>query len=60
MCFLKNKLKAGVSKTVEFKVPLKQLAFVNLNNKKQLEEGDFKIEVSNLNATFKVNKTVVF
>jgi len=58
--FEKINLKAGESKTVEFKVPVKQLAFVNLNNKKQLEEGDFKIEVSNLNTTFKVNKTVVF
>jgi len=58
--FEKINLKAGESKTVEFKVPVKQLAFVNLNNKKQLEEGDFKIAVSNLNTTFKVNKTVIF
>ncbi|MEO6327828.1 MAG: glycoside hydrolase family 3 N-terminal domain-containing protein [Ginsengibacter sp.] len=58
--FEKINLKPGESKTVEFKVPLKQLAFVNLNNKKQLEEGDFKVAVNNLTATFKVNKTIVF
>lgn len=58
--FEKINLKAGESKSVEFKVPVKQLAFVNLSNKKQLEEGDFKIEISNQTAAFKVNKTVIF
>ncbi|MEO6454130.1 MAG: glycoside hydrolase family 3 N-terminal domain-containing protein [Ginsengibacter sp.] len=58
--FEKISLKPGESRVVEFKVPLKQLAFVNLNNKKQLEEGDFKIEIHNQTATFKVNKTVTF
>lgn len=58
--FEKINLNAGESKIVKFKLPCKQLAFVNLNNKKQLEEGDFTIEIGNQTAAFKINKTVVF
>ena len=58
--FEKIDLKAGESKTVSFKIPMKQLAFVNPNNKMQLEEGDFKVQVADQSVTFNVTKTVVF
>jgi len=47
-------------KTVTFKIPMKQLAFVNPNNKMQLEEGEFKVQVADQSATFRVTKTVIF
>jgi beta-glucosidase len=47
-------------KTVTFKIPMKQLAFVNPNNKMQLEEGEFKVQIANQSATFRVTKTVIF
>jgi Beta-glucosidase-related glycosidases len=58
--FDKVNLAAGESKTVEFKVAAKDLAFVAPDNKKHLEQGDFKVMVGNLNATFTVNKSVIF
>ena len=58
--FEKIDLKPGESKTVTFHLPMKDLAYVNSNNKKILEAGDFKIQVNNLNATFSVNKTKTF
>jgi hypothetical protein len=39
---------------------LKELAFVNTDNKKILEAGDFKIEIANLTSNFTVNKTQIF
>ncbi len=58
--FEKIDLKPGESKTMTFKLPLKDLAFVNTNNKKILEAGDFKIQIENLTATFNVSKTKIF
>ncbi len=58
--FEKVDLKPGESKTVTFKLPLKDLAFVNTDNKKILEAGDFKIEVNGLSTMFTVNKTKTF
>ncbi|MGZ4049825.1 MAG: glycoside hydrolase family 3 N-terminal domain-containing protein, partial [Bacteroidia bacterium] len=58
--FEKIDLKPGESKTVTFKLPLKDLSYVNSDNKKELEAGDFKIHVANLNASFSVNKTVIY
>ena len=58
--FEKIDLKAGESKTVTFRLPVKDLAYVNSNNKTELEAGDFKLQVSNLNAFFSVNKTVIY
>jgi beta-glucosidase len=58
--FDKVMLSPGESKTVEFSIPVKDLAFVQPNNKRQLEEGDFKVQVGNLHKTFRVNKTMVF
>ncbi|MEO8819468.1 MAG: fibronectin type III-like domain-contianing protein [Ginsengibacter sp.] len=58
--FEKVDLKPGESKTITFKLPLKDLAFVNTDNKKILEAGDFKIEVNDLSGMFSVNKTKTF
>lgn len=58
--FQKIDLKPGESKTVTFQVPMKQLAFVGPDNKKHLEEGDFKIQVADQTTKFNVTKTVVW
>ncbi|HEY5393592.1 MAG TPA: glycoside hydrolase family 3 N-terminal domain-containing protein [Hanamia sp.] len=58
--FEKVDLKPGESKTITFKLPLKNLAFVDTDNKKILEAGDFKIAVNDLSTMFTVNKTKVF
>ena len=58
--FEKVDLKSGESKTITFTLPLKDLAFVNNDNKKILEAGDFKIQIENLTSTFTVNKTKIF
>lgn len=58
--FDKVTLNAGESKTVEFKIPVKDLAFINPNNKRQLEAGDFKVQVANLTKIFNMNKSIVF
>ncbi len=58
--FEKVDLKPGESKTVTFHLPMKDLAYVNSNNKKILEAGDFKIQINDLTSTFSVNKTTTF
>ena len=58
--FEKVAIKGAETKTVTFKIPMKQLAFVNPNNKMQLEEGDFKVQVADESITFRVTKTVIF
>ena len=58
--FEKVDLKPGESKTVTFKLTLKDLAFVNTDNKRTLEAGDFKIDIAGQTLMFTVNKTVVY
>ncbi|HEY5407192.1 MAG TPA: glycoside hydrolase family 3 N-terminal domain-containing protein [Ginsengibacter sp.] len=58
--FEKVDLKPGESKTVTFKLALKDLAFVNTDNKRTLEAGDFKIAVADQTTLFNVNKTIVY
>ena len=58
--FEKIDIKAGESKTITFRINLKDLAFVNTDNKRVLEAGDFKIQVSGLNAMFNINKTITY
>lgn len=58
--FQKVELKAGESQTVTFKLPMKDLAYVNTDNKRILEAGDFKIQVAKLSASFNVNNTVIY
>ena len=54
--FEKISLTPGESKTISFKVPVNDLAFVSTDNQKHLEEGEFNIEVGQLSALFSVNK----
>ncbi len=58
--FEKVDLKAGESKTVTFKLPMKDLAFVNTDNKKTVEAGEFKIMIAGEATSFSVNKTIVY
>ena len=58
--FEKIDLKPGESKTITFKLPLKNLAFVNTDNKRTLEAGDFKIQIAGQTTSFNVNKTIIF
>ena len=47
-CFDKVDLKPGESATVTFKLPAKNLAFVNEDGKWTLEEGEFILKVGQL------------
>jgi beta-glucosidase len=58
--FEKIQLNPGESKTVNFKIPMEQLAFVGTDNQKHLEEGDFKIQIADKTATFHLAQTRVF
>ncbi len=58
--FEKVDLKPGESKTVTFQLLLKNLAFVNPDNKRTLEAGEFKIQIGKESTTFNVNKTIIF
>ena len=56
--FEKINLQPGQTTSVYFNIPLKELAFVNTNNKWTLEKGDFKISIKKLHQEFKVTKTI--
>ena len=56
--FEKINLQPGQTTTVFFNIPLKELAFVNTNNKWLLEKGDFKISINKLHQDFTLNKTI--
>jgi len=58
--FEKVNLNPGESKTVSFKVPVQELAFVGIDNQKHLEEGEFKIQVADQSTSFKVTQTKTF
>jgi beta-glucosidase len=58
--FEKISLQPGESKTVSLKVPVKDLAFVNPQNKKIIEEGEFKLQVAGLSTTFIVISSKTF
>jgi len=58
--FEKVSLNPGESKTVSFKVPMQQLAFVGIDNQKHLEEGEFKIQVADQTINFKLTQTKTF
>ena len=58
--FEKIELKAGESRTVSFKIPMKELAFVGPDLKRHLEEGEFNVQVGPLQQKFTVNKTTNF
>jgi len=56
--FDKIELAPGETKKVSFTIPVKQLAFINLNNKQQLEAGDFKITIGNLSSTITLTDSI--
>jgi beta-glucosidase len=58
--FEKISLQPGESKTVSLKVAVKDLAFVNPQNKKTIEEGEFKLQVAGLSTTFIVTSSKTF
>ncbi len=52
--FRKVHLNANETKTVLFKIPVSELAFVDANNKWKIEEGHFKIQVADNRLSFVV------
>lgn len=58
--FKKIFLKAGQSTHVTFKIPIKTLAFINPNNKKQLEKGVFSIEIGGEHSSFLLDEDQEF
>jgi beta-glucosidase len=56
--FEKISLKPGEEKVVSFAIPIKDLAFVNYSNKKQLEKGDFEVMVKGLKAKFELTENL--
>jgi beta-glucosidase len=58
--FEKINLQPGESKTVTFKLPLSQLAFIGPDLKSHLEEGDFKVQIADQTAGFSISKSKAF
>ena len=58
--FEKVNLKAGETKTVTFNLPVRELAFINMNNKPVVEAGEFKVAIGDEAVTFTVNKTQLY
>ncbi|QEK52440.1 beta-glucosidase [Pedobacter aquae] len=52
--FEKISLKAGEVKTVKFTITKEELAFINDNNKKVVEPGEFEIQIGGLKRQFEV------
>ena len=50
--FQKIDLDAGAAKTVTFELKLHDFQFIDINNQKVFESGNFNIYISNLNASF--------
>ncbi len=59
-CFDKVELKPGETKTVTFKLPSKNLAFVNDDGKWTLEEGEFILKVEKLTQPVNCTRTKVW
>ncbi|MBO7538954.1 MAG: glycoside hydrolase family 3 C-terminal domain-containing protein [Prevotella sp.] len=58
--FTKIELQPGEQKTVTFKLPAKNLAFVNADGKWTLEEGDFELKIDRQKQGVKCTKTKVW
>ncbi len=54
--FKKIKLKPNENKRVKLKIPVKELAFVGIENKWIVESGDFTLSVGDLMTNFSVNE----
>lgn len=59
-CFSKVELNAGETKTVTFRLPAKDLAFVGADGRWTLEEGDFLLKVARLSVPAVCTKTKVW
>jgi len=58
--FEKINLKPGEERKVTFQLPVKDLAFVGADNKRHLEQGEFKVAINTLHQNFTVDKTLVW
>ena len=58
--FTKIELQPGETKTVTFRLPAKNLAFVNADGKWTLEEGDFELKIDRQKQGVKCTKTKVW
>ena len=58
--FEKINLHPGEEQKLLFNIPVKELAFVNADNKWLLENGEFRVQVNNLHQHFFVNKTITW
>ena len=59
-CFTKVELKAGESKTVTFRLPAHELAFVGADGKWIIEEGDFVIKIGDQTQKIQCSTTKVW
>lgn len=55
--FTKIMLQPGESQTVQFEIPVNELAFVNADNQWVVEKGEFNLIVNKLVVLFKVSET---
>ena len=53
--FKKIRIKAGMTKTVEFILPVTELSFINSSNKSVVESGVFNIKVGDFNKDVTIN-----
>ena len=58
--FTKVELKAGETKTVTFRLPAKDLAFVGADGKWTLEEGDFLLKIDKLQVPIECKTTKIW
>jgi beta-glucosidase len=54
--FTKIELAAGASQVVTFKLVASDLSFVNTENKRVTEPGEFRIKIGSLSQTFRFQK----
>ncbi len=52
--FKKIKINAGITKTVEFILPVTELSFINAFNKNVVESGEFNIKVGDFNKNIRI------
>lgn len=45
---------------MELKIPIKSLAYVGMDNKWHLEQGEFSLTVQKMKVNFSVNKTIIW
>ena len=58
--FEKIEILPGEEKKVKFMLPVKELAFINTDNKHELEKGEFEITINNLSKMITLNNSLVW